>query len=363
MKLVGQGISKQLIFSMGLVSLSIAITSFVISYLLYSGAIYFQIISMEYLEQQGWLPNIIDLIWIVIVGISGVIVSTRMAVKLSEKFILPINSLAKTARQISEGDLSARAELDNKTNMVEIVQLVNDFNIMANKLEKSVDELNIWSAAIAHELRTPITILQGRLQGVMDGVFEPTSDLIKSLLTQVKGLSNLVEDLRTLSLMETQQIKLEFQETNLRKEIEHCLDVFQVRFDNAGLIPVLELTTITCQCDPLRIQQALMALLENAIRYATSGHLYISTYAQDSQWVLSVEDEGPGIALEHASKLFDPFFRVEGSRNKAHGGTGLGLAVIKAIAEAHDSKVSYLRSKHGGSCFMLALKLKQSDVV
>lgn len=358
MKMV-KGIGKQLVLTMGLVSLLIVSMSFIISYLLYMGAIHFQIVTLEDLEQQGWLPNIIDFIWILTVGITSVIFSTSVAVKLSNKFILPINSLVKTARQISKGNLSARAELSHETNMTELTQLVDDFNIMANKLEKSVDEINTWNAAIAHELRTPITILQGRLQGIIDGVFEPSDHIISGLLTQVEGLSNLVEDLRTLSLMQTQQIKLVLQTTTLKREILHCIDVFQPQFQQVGLIPVVKLTTVNCQCDPLRIQQALMALIENAIRYAKQGHLYISTSATTEYWLLKVEDEGPGIAPDQTAQLFDPFYRVEASRSKAHGGTGLGLAVVKAITEAHHGQVGYSHSRHGGSCFRIVLPLWQ----
>jgi two-component system sensor histidine kinase AdeS len=114
---------------------------------------------------------------------------------------------------------------------------------MAKQLESSVKNAQLWNAAIAHELRTPITILQGRLQGVLDGVFKPDEILFKSLLNQVEGLSHLVEDLRTLSLVENQQLRLNYEWVNIQDSVEKVLKIFEQRFTTANLTAELRLAT------------------------------------------------------------------------------------------------------------------------
>ena len=228
---------------------------------------------------------------------------------------------------------------------------------MANQLEISVKNSTLWNAAIAHELRTPITILQGRLQGIVDGVFEADPQLHQSLLSQVEGLSYLVEDLRTLTLVENQQFRLDIQETNLQNSIFKCFQMFQDRFEHKGLHVVFNLTHETARCDVTRMEQVLIALFSNASRYADAGKLSITTKTTQDHWILMLEDQGPGIDEQHLEHLFKPFYRLEESRSRSEGGTGLGLAVIYAIIEAHQGQITYTTSTDlGGSCFTILLK-------
>ncbi len=140
-----------------------------------------------------------------------------LGIRLSQRFVRPIESIAVATQKISQGDLTARVE-NNKYVNAEISELIDNFNDMAHKLEVSIKNAHVWNAAIAHELRTPVTILQGRLQGIVDNVFEPSPALMKSLLNQTEGLSYLVEDLRVLSLIENQQLKLNIEPTNFQKK-------------------------------------------------------------------------------------------------------------------------------------------------
>ncbi len=170
-------------------------------------------------------------------------------------------------------------------------ELLYNFNDMAQKLEVSVKNAQVWNAAIAHELRTPITILQGRLQGIIDGVFKPDEVLFKSLLNQVEGLSHLVEDLRTLSLVENQQLRLNYELFDFKAVVEKVLKAFEDRLDQAKLIPELDLTSTPVYCDRRRIEQVLIALIDNAIRYSNAGKLKISSEVASQNWILKIEDE------------------------------------------------------------------------
>ncbi|QHH96564.1 two-component sensor histidine kinase AdeS [Acinetobacter dispersus] len=339
------GISKQLFIALSIVNLSVTLFSILLGYFIYNYAIDVGWITLSSLQEDWTEFHFVDWIWLSTVIFCGGVISIIIGMHLAQRFIKPINFLADAAKRISQGDLSARAD-DSQIHSTEIAELMQNFNHMAQQLESSVENAQVWNAAIAHELRTPITILQGRLQGVLDGVFQPDEALFKSLLNQVEGLSHLVEDLRTLSLVENQQLRLNYEKIDFKLHAEKVLKLFEDRLAKAQLIPVLEVSATFINCDRRRIEQVLIALIENAIRYANAGTLKISSKQVSDEWILQIEDEGPGIAEDYQQDLFDPFFRLEQSRNKEFGGTGLGLAVVHAIVIAHKGAIEYKNPNH-----------------
>lgn len=348
------GISKQLFIALSIVNLSVTLFSVLLGYIIYNYAIDVGWITLSSLQGEWTDFHFVDWIWLSTVVFCGSVISLIIGMHLAQRFIKPINFLAEAAEKISQGDLSARAD-DRQIHSAEISELMHNFNHMAQKLELSVKNAQVWNAAIAHELRTPMTILQGRLQGIIDGVFEPNVVLFKSLLNQVEGLSHLVEDLRTLSLVENQQLRLNYEWVNTHESIERVLKLFDDRLAQAQLIPQLDLTTTPVHCDRRRIEQILMALIDNAVRYSHAGQLIIYSQVIDGKWVLRIGDQGPGIAQEYQDHLFDPFFRLEQSRNKEFGGTGLGLAVVHAIVMAHQGTIRY-QNKDSNSVFTIQIE-------
>lgn len=339
------GISKQLFIALSIVNLSVTLFSVLMGYLIYNYAIDVGWITLSSLQEDWTEFHFVDWIWLSTVIFCGGVISIIIGMHLAQRFIKPINFLAEAAKQISQGNLSARAD-DRYIHSTEIAELMHNFNDMAQKLESSVENALVWNAAIAHELRTPITILQGRLQGILDGVFKPDEALFKSLLSQVEGLSHLVEDLRTLSLIENQQLRLNYEMVDFKVLTEKVLKLFEQRLKQAQIEPVLEIPAIEVHCDRRRIEQVLMALIDNAIRYANAGKLNISLTKDAQNWILQVADAGPGIAAQYQQDLFNPFFRLEQSRNKEFGGTGLGLAVVHAIVIAHKGSIEYSNPNH-----------------
>lgn len=351
------GISRQLIITMAKVSLLTTCFSLIFGYLTYFVAIEFKLVSLEQLNSEDWSFNLIDLIWILLVTLCGSLTSVYLGLKLAQRFIAPLNSLAIAAREISLGNLSVRAQLNNPSSVAEITKMINDFNCMAEKLEISVNNASIWNAAIAHELRTPVTILQGRLQGVLDDIFTPDKALLKNLLNQVKQLSFLIEDLRTLSLADNQQLRLNLESVCLSDVITQSVNLLQDRFDQAKLIIETDLSDDACFFDQQRLEQILIALFENEIRYAQAGILRITTQKKLEGLVLTIEDQGPGIADQYIPFIFDAFYRLEESRGKKNGGSGLGLSVVNAIMIAHEGRIEYSKSQAlGGSCFSILFK-------
>lgn len=347
------GISKQLIIALSFTSLSVTLSSLILGYGTYYVAIEVGLISLEKLKESDEFFHYLDGIWLFAVLLFGTALSIILGIKLAQRFIVPINLLADAAKKISHGDLSARVEKPTHHSS-EIGELMDNFNDMAQKLETSVENAHVWNAAIAHELRTPVTILQGRLQGIIDGGFEADPILFKNLLNQVEGLSNLVEDLRTLSLFENQQLRLNLETICFNETAHKVVHMFEEKLEKAQLKVIFDIEAPKVECDQRRIEQILIALLDNATRYANPGKLIVSTRQEQTNWILEIEDEGPGISAEHRKDLFNPFFRLEQSRNKELGGTGLGLSVVQALVIAHKGKVDYL-NQHSHSIFKISI--------
>jgi len=334
------GISKQLFIALSILNLSVTLFSAFIGYFIYNYAIENGWLLLNEVQEDWADFHFVDWIWLFTVILGGSVISLIIGMQLAKRFVGPINSLAEAANTISLGDLSARAD-NSQTHSAEIAGLIHNFNDMAEKLENSVKNAQMWNAAIAHELRTPITILQGRLQGIVDGVFEPNPTLMQNLLNQVEGLSYLVEDLRTLSLVENQQLRLNIESVNFQLSVDKVISMFSERLENAQISIQTELSEQCVDCDRQRMEQVLIALIDNVVRYANAGIVQIRSKIETDQWVLEIEDQGPGIPQQHQQELFNPFFRLEQSRNKEFGGTGLGLAVVHAIVIAHNGLIEY----------------------
>lgn len=298
------------------------------------------------------LPTLPDFLLFLALGLLGVLVSIHFSLRIARRVIEPLNSVASGIRQLAAGDLNARARAAGAP-LGEASELVDDFNQMAEKLQRAVNERAQWTAAIAHELRTPVTILRGRLLGFADGVFPPTEDAIRKLLIQVDGLTRLIEDLRLLSLFESHQLRLDLRDTDLASELRNVIDMYEPMLGSAGLDVRLALDATHVSCDPLRIRQALAALLDNALKYAEAGELWIRCEASAGSCSLKVEDAGPGLSPECRQQVFQAFWQGEGVRANLSGGSGLGLSVVKAIAMAHGGDARCVANSAGGSSFEL----------
>lgn len=352
-----KGIKRHLILMMFLVSITVVASAFLNGYLVY-------LVWEPFSEDWGEVDEnvevgleIADFIWVLLMALSGLIISIIIAYRVSRKILVSIHALGETAQAIADGNLSARIKNNPDVKFTELIQLEHNFNIMATQLEQKQNNLNLWNAGIAHELRTPVTILKGRLQGILDGVFEPDEALIQTLLKQTENLSRLIEDLRLLSLIENNHLRLSLATVNINEIIEEQLNLFALPFQEKGLQPVLNLEQATLECDPIRMQQILAALLENSVRYSNSGKLYLTTKIINNEWIFMLEDEGPGISEEEQAHIFEFFYRANHPDCKKTQGTGLGLTIIKHLIEAHKGSLSYERSQYGGSCFKIVIPI------
>lgn len=343
-----RGLSRQIVLSMSAVVLVVILLSLLGSYAFY--ALWFAYAPASIPDSGDWIPTAPEWAWMALTTFVALALAVLVAINLARRILLPLTSVAESLRRVAQGELDARAVSEDRS-LGEAALLVDDFNTMAERLQRMAQEQLFWNAAIAHELRTPVTILRGRLQGLAEGVFVPDATQFRSLLTQVEGLGRLIEDLRVIGLADSGHLDLHWREVELSAEIEAVVQLLASALHDAGFTMEVDLHAGRVGCDPQRIRQALLALLENARRHAEPGILRIESRLSQGECLLRVEDGGPGIAPELAERLFDAFQRGEHSRSRESGGSGLGLAVVRAIAQAHGGQASCRPSPRGGSVF------------
>ncbi|MWL87769.1 ATP-binding protein [Cupriavidus sp. SW-Y-13] len=345
MKLVGLG--RKISLWMTAVSLGMTFVVVSTSYIFYYVMMTYW---PERVDETAVLPSGPEWVWLGATFLFGAVVAMAVARKLARKILVPLNSVADSMRRVSRGDLAARAVAGDRS-LGEAASLADDFNALAARLQRVTEEQTFWNAAMAHELRTPVTVLRGRLQGLAEGVFPPTEALFRGLLTHVEGLSRMIEDLRVISLAESGHLDLHVQDMDLQAEIGEVLEFFGNELASADQVPVVKVTAPSVLGDPLRIRQALLALLDNARRYAGPGIVQIEAFVQDGTCHLRVRDHGPGIPQEQAAHVFSAFRRAGVARTAHRSGSGLGLAVVAAIAHAHSGTVICELPAGGGCAF------------
>lgn len=338
------GLSRKIVLTM--VSTALGVTLFVV---LTSYAFYY--LWLKYWPQNfpedSFVPTGPEWTWLITVTLIALLASAVVAINLSRRILVPLNSVTEGIRQLAQGNLNARASTGNSS-LGEATQLAEDFNFLAARLQQMTEEQSFWNAAIAHELRTPVTILRGRLQGLAEGVFTPDEEQFRRLLSQIEGLNQLIEDLRVVSLAEGGHLSLRLKQVNLDREIRSVADMMAESMAKAEQSLVLDIQPQQSSCDPDRIRQALLALLENARLHAVAGTVTIQLRQENSLNYLRVTDQGPGIPESFIPHVFTAFRRAADTHTS---GSGLGLAVVLAIARAHGGNAICLNTTTGGSTF------------
>ncbi len=271
-------------------------------------------------------------------------------------FSRPLRSLSEAAMRIVEGDYAVRAQHDNQG---ELAQLATNFNVMAAHLERLEIERKDTIAGISHELRTPLTILRGRLHALCDGVVPATPAEHQKLLEHTEHLVRLVEDISTVTLGEGNRLSLHRTEVDLQAFLTSWMTVYSSRLQEAGVHLTLQVEPIKLAVDLDRLRQIMTNLVENALRYAAHGKvLEIRVYREADMAVLLVADRGPGFPAGALSRVFDAFYRVDHSRSRTLGGTGLGLSVVQTLVHQHGGHIRVSNREGGGAEFLIYLPLQ-----
>ena len=240
-------------------------------------------------------------------------------------------------------------------------RLAEDFNQLASTLEKNQQMRRDFMADISHELRTPLAVLRGELEAIQDGVRKFTPETLASLQAEVGTLTKLVDDLHQLSMSDEGALAYQKAPVDLIPLLEVAGGAFRERFASRGLKLQFSLPdSITVFGDRDRLMQLFNNLLENSLRYTDSGgSLKISAEQHDKTVRLTFADSAPGVSDDQLQKLFERFYRTEGSRNRASGGSGLGLAICLNIVEAHNGRIIAAHSPFGGLSITVELPLER----
>jgi two-component system phosphate regulon sensor histidine kinase PhoR len=280
-----------------------------------------------------------------------------------------VNSLYDRIKQIKKKDFSVtpRKQLVEKENPIELLR--KELNTYVATKEGEVQDLKKaakyrqeFLADVSHELKTPIFAAQGFVHTLLDNPEEDLEIRVKFLEKAAKsldGLDNLVQDLLTVSQIETGAIKIEKKKIDLRPLIDEIFEQVEAKAKkrDVKLKLIAPKGDIQVKADTQRISQVIMNLVVNAIKYGKEkGLVQIIVTEKKKVYTISVVDNGPGIPEEHLHRIFERFYRVDKSRAKNSGGTGLGLSIVKHIVQAHNSKISVQSEEDKGTRFEFKLE-------
>ncbi|MDP9142170.1 MAG: ATP-binding protein [Pseudomonadota bacterium] len=266
---------------------------------------------------------------------------------LSSALILrPIQRLSAGASALTRREFATRVDVRRRD---ELGQLADDFNRLAEALQRYDTQQRQWLADIAHELRTPVAVLRGELEALLDGVRSATPDTVRSLQQEVLRLGALIEDLHLLSLAESGGLRMTMEAIDLSALLRDAVARFEPRLRAAGFSVQSRIDAVPAvRADTQRIGQVFGNLLENVLRHARPGTLTINVVGNASTVNVRIEDDGPGVPADALPRLFDRLYRVQSARSRNDGGAGLGLAICRSIIEAQGGRISAYTAGGGG---------------
>ncbi|MBI3162473.1 MAG: HAMP domain-containing protein [Chloroflexi bacterium] len=281
---------------------------------------------------------------------------TLIAILLVRRYVNPLADVIFAARAVADGKLDTRIPTEGPQ---DLQSLSESFNEMASSLERNDRERRDMLADIAHELRTPLSVIRGRLEGIMDGVYPETEKPVSTALEQTYLLERLVDDLRLLTLAESRQLHFESRPVDLGILAQHVIDLFQAeaREKNISLSLNRLSENLVVNADAQRAEQVIANLTSNALRYVPNdGRVWIDIHFDGESVALSVNDNGAGIPEADLPFIFDRFWRKDKSRSRISGGTGLGLAIAKQLIEAQGGRIEARNLSQGGLQVVVYLK-------
>jgi two-component system, OmpR family, sensor histidine kinase BaeS len=290
---------------------------------------------------------------LILASLGATILSLLLAVVLAQALTRPLRELTQATRAVAQGDLTQTVTVRSQD---ELGELAAAFNQMSHDLAQMQNQRRQMTADIAHELRTPLSLILGYAEALRDGALPATPESHTIIHDEAVRLSRLVEDLRTLSLVEAGELPLTRRETAVAPLIEQVAAAHQPRAQQQGVRLQTDLAANlpAITADPDRLKQVIVNLLDNALRHTPAGgQVVVSARQVGPELAIAVQDSGPGIAPEDLPHIFDRFYRADKSRTR--GGSGLGLAIARSIAQAHGGRLTVASQPGQGAAFTLWL--------
>lgn len=300
--------------------------------------------------------------YFIIGALMAVVVAIVLTFFLSRRILAPVKELTAASRRLGKGDFSQRVKADDKS---EIGELAATFNLMAADLERDEKLRRDMVADIAHELRSPLTNVRGYLEGIRDGIMQADEKTIGTIYDETMLLSRLVHDLQELSLAESGQLKLFLQPESAGELITQAVSAVKAKAAEKNITMTIELKDglPPVMIDMQRIRQVLHNLLANALTHTPAGgRISVRADRAGSFVSISVVDTGEGIPAEDLPLIFERFHRVDKSRARATGGSGLGLTIARYFVEAHNGAIIAESEPGKGSTFTFTLPAAEAAV-
>ncbi len=321
--------------------------------LLFSGAVFLVLRSTS----GGSAPYLVALVSFCATPLAIMMVLGLVGRSFFRRVGSPVADMMTAADAIAEGDLTVRVR---ESGSGDVGRLAKRFNLMTAELERAEQQRRNLTADVAHELRTPLHIIQGNLEGVADGVYEPSPEHIAATLEETRLLARLVDDLQTLSLAEAGQLPMHRRLVPAGDLLADAVTRFGARSEEQNVTLTLSETTdqaLLVDVDPDRLDQVLSNLLGNALRHTyAGGTITLSSTATADHVRLTVSDTGHGISKEDLPYVFDRFWRGDRARHRtAGGGSGLGLAITRQLVLAHQGEIDVTSVEGEGTVFTVML--------
>jgi two-component system sensor histidine kinase BaeS len=295
--------------------------------------------------------------------LGGVVLTITVvtAILLTRHLLRPIKRLTEGTQAISDRDFSIRIEAASRD---EFGLLAENFNSMAETLQAYEQLRRQWLSDISHELRTPLAVLRGEIESLLDGIRQPTMQNLKSLQSEIVHIGKLVEDLHLISMADSNNLKMNKQSLAPLGVLDIAADAFKSRLSQKQIqldLHYAQLKGTRIHGDGDRLVQVFTNIFENACKYVhPPGRLSVIADADDRFVCIYFKDSGPGVPEESLSRLFDRLYRVDSSRGRDCGGSGLGLSICKHIVEHHGGIIWAENNADGGLTIAMQIPLEPS---
>ena len=282
------------------------------------------------------------------IGLIMILFAIIITFPIAKYFTSLLKQLTQATKEIAAGDYSIRIKSKRKD---ELGILASNFNLLAQSLQSNAQSQKTMIADIAHELRTPISVIIGEIEAIQDGVHSVNENTLGLLHSQISSLKNLVNDLYDLSESDLGSLKYKMEKFDLIALIENCYENFKLKFSQKQILLELLIDQQCCYIvgDINRLNQLFNNLLNNCLHYTNQGgKAQINVTQQGNYILININDSAPGLQTSQLKKIFDRWYRAEKSRSKHSGGSGLGLAICQEIIKAHNGSIKAQHSSLGG---------------
>lgn len=302
-------------------------------------------------------------------ALAALITAVLASLWMSRKVVEPVRRIMQASQRIAAGHYQERVPVDDKdrtTGHDELGLMAASFNQMADELEQTEARRRQLIGDVSHELRTPLTTIKGYLEGLEDGLLPAEPETYHAMERETGRMQRLVADLQELSRVEAGAYELDKKWLSIQGVIESTLHRLNKQYGDKQIAIQIDVADNfpQIQADEIRLEQVLINLVGNALQYTPAGGKVVISARQEQDWlVVAVQDNGSGIPEKDLPFIFDRFYRVDKSRSRAGGGSGIGLTIARHLVEAHGGQIrAFSEGKGKGSTFEFTLPIYHSRV-